>query len=157
MPKLRVSEDMVFERHENKYRIRVPLTLAEARRYLNVGSLPDTTGQILEEIDWFIKFYKVSAKVLLFYERIAFYGKEDNSLCITFDSNIRFRTEKPDLLQDESCILLLEPWERIKEIKIAAAFPLWLMRLLAELKIYPTSFSKYGTAYCTFKGGKNQC
>ena len=33
------------------------------------------------------------------------------------------------------------------EIKTAFAMPLWLAKLLDENKIYPTSFSKYGTAY----------
>ena len=136
------------------YKRRVPLTLAEAGRYLNDGKIPDEAGQILEEIDWFIKFYQVSAKVLLFYERIAFCGKEDDSLRITFDSNVRFRTENLDLLQDDGGTFLLDPRERIMEIKIAAAFPVWLTRLLAELEIYPMSFSKYGTAYRTSKGGK---
>lgn len=39
------------------YKRRIPLTLAEAERYLSDGQLPEKTGQILEEIDWFIKFY----------------------------------------------------------------------------------------------------
>lgn len=33
------------------------------------------------------------------------------------------------------------------ELKTANAIPLWLSRVLDELKIYPTSFSKYGYAY----------
>lgn len=31
----------------------------------------------------------------------------------------------------------------IMEIKTIGALPLWLARSLSELKIYPTSFSKY--------------
>ena len=33
------------------------------------------------------------------------------------------------------------------EIKVHAAYPIWLSKLLCELEIYPISFSKYGTAY----------
>jgi hypothetical protein len=33
------------------------------------------------------------------------------------------------------------------EIKTDGAMPLWLSHALDELKIYPTSFSKYGRAY----------
>ena len=33
------------------------------------------------------------------------------------------------------------------EIKIAGSMPMWLVKILDELKIYPTSFSKYGAAY----------
>ena len=34
------------------------------------------------------------------------------------------------------------------EVKIPDAAPLWLSRLLAEAKAYPTSYSKYGACYC---------
>ena len=33
------------------------------------------------------------------------------------------------------------------EIKCAAAFPVWLCEALSSLSIFPSSFSKYGTAY----------
>ena len=33
------------------------------------------------------------------------------------------------------------------EIKVQIAYPMWLADLLCELKIYPVSFSKYGTVY----------
>lgn len=135
------------------YKRRVPLTLAEAELYLKDGQAPENKGQILEEIDWFIKFYKTSPKVLLFYERIALYGIEDESLRITFDSDIRFRTENSDFVQGDEGTSLLGDGERIMEIKIAGAFPVWLSAILAELNIYPTSFSKYGTAYRMLKGG----
>lgn len=135
------------------YKRRISLTFAETERYLKDGQLPEKTGQIFEEIDWVIKRYKACPKVLLFYERIALYGMEDENLRITFDSNIRFRTEKLDFAHGDSGTPLLKDGERIMEIKIAGAFPVWLSRLLAELNIYPTSFSKYSTAYCMLKGG----
>lgn len=135
------------------YKRRIPLTLAEAERYLKDGQLPENTGQILEEIDWFIRFYKTSPKVLLFYERFALHGIEDEGLRITFDSDIRFRTGTLDFDHGDSGTPLLGDGERIMEIKIAGSFPVWLSRLLAELNIYPTSFSKYGTAYRVLKGG----
>ena len=33
------------------------------------------------------------------------------------------------------------------EIKTSGGLPLWLTRALAQLKIYPASYSKYGTIY----------
>ena len=33
------------------------------------------------------------------------------------------------------------------ELKLTRACPLWLCRLLSELALYPTSFSKYGACY----------
>ena len=33
------------------------------------------------------------------------------------------------------------------EVKILNAMPLWMAEIFDKLKIYPSSFSKYGTAY----------
>jgi hypothetical protein len=33
------------------------------------------------------------------------------------------------------------------EVKTLGGMPLWMTRALGENKIYPTSFSKYGTCY----------
>jgi hypothetical protein len=49
----------------------------------------------------------------------------------------------------------------ILEIKSGGAMPLWLAHALDACRIYPSSFSKYATAYMrelTNKGGlKNAC
>ena len=42
---------------------------------------------------------------------------------------------------------LLPPGCSILELKVQNAMPLWLSRTLCDLKIYKTSFSKYGEAY----------
>lgn len=33
------------------------------------------------------------------------------------------------------------------ELKLPGAMPLWMAHLLGDLRIYPTSFSKYGACY----------
>ena len=53
----------------------------------------------------------------------------------------------------------LSPDERLMEIKVPGALPLWFVRLLSENKAYKTSFSKVGSAYqkslnFTAKGGQ---
>ena len=35
----------------------------------------------------------------------------------------------------------------IMEIKTVGSMPLWLVRILSEMNIMPTSFSKYGKIY----------
>ena len=35
----------------------------------------------------------------------------------------------------------------IMEVKVNGAVPFWLTKILSELKIYKTSFSKYGQIY----------
>lgn len=129
------------------YKRRTPIRFAEAVQYLQYGEPPSKQGQILTEIDWFMNFYKPTPKILLFYERTALYAIGDSSLRITFDDNIRWRTDRLDFTLGDDGTLLLEPGERLMEIKAEGAFPYWLSRMLAELKIYPISFSKYGTVY----------
>ena len=42
---------------------------------------------------------------------------------------------------------LLAESQRLMEIKMPGAMPLWLAQLLDALQVYPVSFSKYGRAY----------
>lgn len=129
------------------YKRRVSMPYAEAQRYLRSGEPPTDGGQILYEIDWFRRRYRPAPRVLLFYERIALFSSEDPSLRVTFDTDIRYRTVRFDLSLGDDGRPLLAPGERLMEIKVSGALPFWLSRLLSEFKIYPTSFSKYGTVY----------
>lgn len=129
------------------YKRRISLTLEEAQNYLeNEKPLPKD-GQIEREIDYFVKFYKPKAKMYIAYDREAYFGKEDSSIRITFDKNIRSREEDLQLEQGDAGRLLLERGYRLMEIKISGAFPVWMAKILSELEIYPTSFSKYGNIY----------
>lgn len=104
-------------------------------------------GQIGQELDWFLRRYKVEPKVYIAYDREAYVGKEDDRLRITFDRAIRYREDRLDLAEDTKGVLLLPEEQMIMEIKIPESFPFWLARLLSKHKIFPTSFSKYGTYY----------
>ena len=44
---------------------------------------------------------------------------------------------------------ILEDGMALMEVKTADSIPLWFADILSELKIYKTSFSKYGNAYKT--------
>lgn len=103
-------------------------------------------SQIAKEIAYFFAFYgKLSPKMLILYDRIAFFG--DGELRVTFDKNIRYRTERLTLSDGLDGISLFDEPKIIMEIKSVMAIPVWLVRLLSENKIYKTSFSKYGEAY----------
>ncbi|MDL2217166.1 polyphosphate polymerase domain-containing protein [Christensenellaceae bacterium OttesenSCG-928-M15] len=129
------------------YKRRIALTLREAHRYLISHMPPRENGQVFREIDSFINQYAPAPKVLLCYDRLALYGIDDPSLRITFDANIRYRQYQLDLLKGDHGAALLSPDQRIMEIKIHGAFPLWLSNLLTELQIYPSSYSKYGRVF----------
>lgn len=129
------------------YKRRISLKLSEAEAYLYHGIKPDKNSQILKEIDYFIKFYQTKPKLYLAYDRIAYYGKEDSSVRITFDHNIRSREYDLDLSKGDYGIPLLNEDQYLMEVKVAGAMPIWMARLFSELEIYPTSFSKYGNIY----------
>ncbi|MFV0413293.1 MAG: polyphosphate polymerase domain-containing protein [Oscillospiraceae bacterium] len=131
------------------YKRRVPLPLREAERYMQLGEFPHETGQIFYEINWMVNRYNPAAKVVLSYDRLALYGREDSELRITFDANIRWRNDNLSLSEGSYGRLLIGEGERLMEIKTLKTLPYWLSALLSELKIYPVSFSKYGRVYQT--------
>lgn len=129
------------------YKQRIPMMLSDARKYLYYGIAPADNSQVLSEVDDMIKRYELKPRVYLAHERIAFYGKDDPDLQITFDMNIRARENNIDLNYGTYGIPLLEKGTLLMEIKVPTAIPAWLSRMLTELEIYPVSYSKYGTYY----------
>lgn len=129
------------------YKRRVVLPWSKALIYLNGGELP-LTSQIMDEIDWAMKFYgSVAPSMMLSCEREAYTLTEDPTLRITFDGGIRYRETELDLTCGSHGIPLTEPDMILMEIKTAGAVPLWLSRVLDKHRLYPASFSKYGRAY----------
>ena len=85
------------------------------------------------------------------YERIALSGIYDPALRITFDKNIRWRTENLDLGKGNIGRDILQPGQYLMELKIAGAISLELARIFSELNIRQISFSKYGKAYLDYR------
>ena len=133
------------------YKRRIDMKYDEALGYL-AGSGDEVSSrlnrQIKNEIDYMRSYYGgLQPMMVISYDRIAMFGKEDPELRITFDRNIRYRTDRLDLRYGGSGKDLLKPGQRLMEVKIAGAFPLELARIFSELRIYPVSFSKYGRGY----------
>lgn len=129
------------------YKRRVEMTYPDLKKYLCTGEIPYET-QIMKEIDYAMRRYgNISKKMLLFYDREAFYCKDDPNIRLTLDNNILWRDS--DLILDSSIYgtPLMNPDSSLLELKVAGSIPLWLVNLLRTLKINPTSFSKYGFAY----------
>ncbi len=129
------------------YKRRIDMTYKEAFDIMNGDkSLPD--NQIGKEVKYAFKFYKgLAPSFCMFCERIALFDREDDNLRLTIDRNLRYRTCDFDLRNGSYGLPLLDRDKYVLEVKTAFAMPLWLSRLLDENKIYPSSFSKYGTAY----------
>lgn len=94
--------------------------------------------------------------VYLAYERIAFSGRENSDLRITFDMNIRARQHAAELGKGSYGTVLLDKGSLLMEVKIPGAMPVWMSRLFSELQIYPISFSKYGTYYQDYIAGNHK-
>lgn len=130
------------------YKRREDMTLHEAKQYLYERKDCYKQTQITQEIDWFLRQYeKIEPSMYISYERFALSGKEDENLRITFDHNLLWREVDLDLEQGIWGDELLKPEQKLMEIKIPQAMPIWLSQILSELKIYPVSYSKYGKAF----------
>ena len=131
------------------YKRRESLPYRKAVNYL-AGKAPGGDSQIFRELDWMLTSYRnLAPAMFLSYDRVSFQGKEDPSVRLTFDRNILWRTTALDLSAGTWGEALLQPGERLMEIKISNAMPLWLADALSRCRIYPVSFSKYGKAYET--------
>lgn len=128
------------------YKRRINMPMGEAVDY--IAGEASRNGQIENEIDYFLEMYDgISPYMYIAYDRKAYFATEDPDLRITFDTNILWRDEDISLGSDIYGNTLLEEDQSLLEIKCAEAMPLWLVRALADNKIYKTSYSKYGNAY----------
>lgn len=153
------GEQQVFLEIKKKYRgvvykRRITLPCHEAMEYIQHGVKPLSVNtplaeQIFAEIDFLMQRYKPQPRVYLAYDRLAFYSKQYPQLRVTLDNNIRSRWEDISLAGDDGASLLDTGVidYRLMEIKSDGAIPRELAAMLSELKIYPTSFSKYGNIY----------
>lgn len=149
------------------YKRRIEMTEEEVYRFGREASEPDITAwdhihhshlsgkelsfsdrQIRKEIQYAFSYYpELEPRMLLSYEREAWYAKEDHGFRITFDQNLLWREEALDLHTGVFGTHIIPEDELIMEVKTGMGIPLWLTEILTEQKVYKTSFSKYATAY----------
>ena len=132
------------------YKRRTAMASECADKYLAGDKRLSPGNQIGKEIEWFQSRYKAKPKVYIAYDRTSFAGMDDPELRITFDRNIRFRDYALDLREGDFGTTMLPRGAVLMEIKIPGRAPQWLAHLLSQLKIRPTSFSKYGFYYKTY-------
>ena len=143
-----------------------PYELAQANHPLEdelarEGALSAKSLQIAGEIDRFREFHgPLSASMIIRVKRTAWAPKPDagedfatENLRITFDNDLQYcnlRERRPAYRQ------LRGEGTTIMEVKAMGAMPSWLTDALSELKIFPSSFSKYGEAYKTIQMGEHK-
>lgn len=143
------NKNEVFLEIKNKYdgvvrKRRIKLSLNDYYHFLNDPSFK-INNQILKEIKYQIDYYKLYPKIYISYDRLSYQGVSDNTLRITFDTNLKSRRDNLEIEESGGNSFLNNYY--IMEIKVRDALPLWLVNILSDLKIYPHSFSKYGSIY----------
>lgn len=139
-----------YEGLVNKRRVALPLR--QAYDYVEHGIRPPgehSVGeeQIYREIDFFLHRYPLQRGMYLSYQRVALFGREDPSFRVTFDKKITGRRTDMGLEQGSYGTELMPENYYLMETKILDATPLWFTRIMSELSIYITTFSKYGNLY----------
>ena len=143
---------------------RATLTLQQANEYFASGKKPENlkyiNKQVLSEIDYYRSTHAVKPMIYIAYDRTAFFAKEDKSIRISIDRNIRTRRHDLELDKGDYGEDLLERWVRFKkldikdprliEIKISGAFPMWLTEALSAEQMRMGAFSKYGNEFKIF-------
>lgn len=130
---------------------RAVLTLKEANDFINLGKRPISTKpitqQVVKEIEYFLSHKDVAPAVYISYKRLAFFGKADRDFRVTFDYEIT--TRRTDLFLEKTSYgeQLLDKGQYLMEVKLSSAVPVWLSKVLSDLSIYRTGFSKYGREY----------
>ena len=146
------SDSTVFLEIKKKYegivsKRRIEMKLKDFYYYLETGKLKNVNKQISDEIDYCFKHYNLKPKLFLAYDRLSYYDKDNKDFRITFDKNIRSREHNLKLELGDKGKLYFDEDMYMMETKVLNSYPIWFTRIISELKIYPISFSKYGSIY----------
>lgn len=102
--------------------------------------------QIAEEIEYLLEHFELRPRIYVAYHRESY--KDGEGLRVTFDEGLRFRDQNLSLKQGKhDKIYFKNERNIIMEIKAHGVIPLWLVKKMSELKIYPQQFSKIGKVY----------
>ena len=131
---------------------RIAMKLQEAYDYVDRGVPPQgertaQERQIIREIDFFRERYELHPGMNVNYQRVALFATEDPEFRITFDHFIRGRREDIGLEHGAHGTPLIPDDYYLMETKILHATPYWFTKILSELSLYMTTFSKYGNLY----------
>ncbi len=129
------------------YKRRIQMTAADAERWLAGTQPPPADDQISREIAWFLHSNEVRPRAFIGCDRDAFVANDDPELRFTFDRKLRWRDRDLSLTAGSWGEPLLDGDMVLMEIKLPGAAPLWLAGILNGLRLYPVSFSKYGSCF----------
>ena len=126
-----------------KRRIASPITDLHSKSPKEIAG--ESNSQTGRELSFYLNSNPVSEKAHISYTRTAFAGA--HGLRITFDTDLRFRADLLDYQHPQGGQAVLPEDMTVMEVKATGGMPLWLAQALSELKIFATTFSKYGAGY----------
>lgn len=133
---------------------RVVMTLGEVYEFLDKGKKPEfddyENKQVINEIEYYLSKNKVYPNVYIGYSRKALFGKEDKEFRVTFDSEVTARRNDLDLSAGFFGHDILGENRYLMEVKFLGAIPVWFTKILSDLEIYNTHYSKYGNEYMMY-------
>lgn len=113
-----------------------------------------TDLQIAKEVDYLIEHFDLKPKILVFYNRESY--KSADGLRITFDEDLSYRTENIGFNRTKRDKMYFKDIPNIiMEIKAHGVMPLWLVKKMSELHVYPHQFSKVGKIYGLIRKEQN--
>ena len=145
------KNDVIYLEIKRKYdgvvsKRRIEINLNDFYSYIE-DSRSIEESQIKKELDYYFGYYNLIPTMFLSYEREAYYDNENRGFRLTFDSNILARNYDLEIEKGSYGVSILDKEKNIMEVKTLGAMPMWFVKALNELKIYPCGFSKYGEAY----------
>ena len=102
---------------------------------------------IHDEIQWMFRRLELVPKVMVIYDRIAFYDPNNEGFRITFDFNIIYRTTNLDIKEEPIGDLIDPELHVLMEVKYENELPSWFIDLQNELALESQGFSKYKEVY----------
>ncbi|WP_031547892.1 polyphosphate polymerase domain-containing protein [Salinicoccus luteus] len=157
--RLRVYDDadlasMSFLEVKQKYnnvvnKRRTGLPLQSAYDYIYQGrDVVDTASnkQIFKEADYFRNFYGLVPQVVVSYDRQAFHGIEENDLRVTFDYNLRCRSDDLNIENGPHGTHFIDRNLVVMEVKMSTSIPLWLTEILSAHGLKKEGVSKFCTS-----------
>ena len=139
----------------NKRRIKI--SLKDYYDYLDNGKLDNVNKQIKDEIDYCFNIYNLKPKIFIAYDRLCFIDKNDKAFRVTFDKNIRSRTDDLKLDCGDNGDNYFEDEKVVMEVKAQERYPMWFINIIRQFNIRPTSFSKYGSIYIKQERKRKLC
>lgn len=133
------------------YKRRIQAPLSETYRLIEEKEFKGETKKNnpinINEIENFLSRYNVEPKVYLSYEREAYSWKSDDNFRITFDTNIKYRTNNVGLEKGDDGEMIFKDDRVLMEIKSLNNLPIEFTRALQTINATFTSFSKIGYVY----------